>query len=37
LAYLGLAGNKHTKPRISLFKFFLDFPDETGCDSNFKS
>lgn len=29
LAYLGSAGGKHTKPRISLFKFFSDFPDVT--------
>jgi len=27
LTYLCLAGNKHTKPRLSLFKFFSDFPD----------
>jgi len=28
LTYLCLAGNKHAKPRLSLFKFFSDFPGE---------
>jgi hypothetical protein len=25
-------GGKHTKPRISLFKFFSDFPDGHECE-----
>jgi hypothetical protein len=34
LAYLCLASNKHTKLRISLFKFFPYFPDAKVCLSS---
>ena len=33
MAYLCLATNKHPKLRLSLFKFFLDFPDEFQANS----
>ncbi len=29
-AYLGLASIKHAKSKLSLFKFFSDFPDAFG-------
>ena len=32
-AYSCLASNKHTKSKLSLFKFFLDFPDALMADA----